>query len=177
MQIIVAQAWYRRCTSCAEALRVTPAGQWVGDVIALDLSGSWSCVVRHRPTVRLESARVVGVTARENYSVATSAGCVRLRGRLSAGSLGWRLRARVSCHRRRVSVDIVARQEELDARQGVEDHLYEVCVDGLAAGRYVVRLNHVWVVGPHEDQFMAMTVFEGAALIERAVSPISFDER
>jgi len=74
-------------------------------------------------------------------------------------------------------VDIVARQEELDSQQGVEDHFYEVCVDGLAAGRYVVRLNHVWVVGPGEDQFMAMTVFEGPALVERTGPPRSMGER
>ena len=69
---------------------------------------------------------------------------ISIRGGLSAGSLGWVLSANVSCRRRTVTLNIIATHEGQRARPGVEDHNYEAMIYGLKAGRYALRVNHVW---------------------------------
>ena len=83
-----------------------------------------------------------------------------VRGTLSSGSLGWRLSARASCYRRTISVEVTAVRNKERLRLGVEDQVYEITLGVPRAGRYLLRVNHVWVINPELGELLIIPTYE-----------------
>ena len=88
-----------------------------------------------------------------------------LQGTLSSGSLGWILSARASCYRRTITVEVTAARRPGTLRSGVEDQEYEAILEGVGAGRFLLRVNHVWRLNDDPGEMLVMPAFEGAIVI------------
>ena len=97
--------------------------------------------------------------------VRSADGRLIVRGRLSSGSTGWTLSARASCYRRTIRLEISAVRGPGRPRANVEDHEYEAVIDGASTGRYLVRVNHVWLLSPDLGEILVMPAYEGAIVV------------
>jgi hypothetical protein len=88
-----------------------------------------------------------------------------VRGRLSSGSTGWVLAARASCYRRTIRLEISGARGPGRPRASVEDHEYEAIIEGASAGRYLLRVNHVWLLSPDLGEILVMPAYEGAVVV------------
>jgi hypothetical protein len=88
-----------------------------------------------------------------------------VRGRLSSGSTGWVLSARASCYRRTIRLEISAARGRARPRASVEDHEYEAVIEGANTGRYILRVNHVWLLSPTLGEILVMPAYEGAIVV------------
>ncbi len=86
---------------------------------------------------------------------------VHVTGGLSAGSLGWTLAAEVVRHRWTLSLYVTARQLSCHrGPAGIEDFDYDARVSGLTAGRYRLRVVHIYADTEGEPLGEPLTVLE-----------------
>ncbi len=75
------------------------------------------------------------------------------------------LSARASCYRRTIRLEISAARGRGRPRASVEDHEYEAIIEGANTGRYMLRVNHVWLLSPSLGEILVMPAYEGAVVI------------
>jgi hypothetical protein len=96
-----------------------------------------------------------------NARVLADGGRIVVRGNLSSGSYGWILSARAHCYRRTITLEVVAARGPVTPTAGVEDHEYEAIIQGELYGRFILRVNHVWLLSRDMDEMLVMPAFEG----------------
>ena len=96
--------------------------------------------------------------------VLADGGRIVVRGNLSSGSFGWILSARAHCFRRTITLEVVAARGPLTPVAGVEDHEYEAVIQGGLYGRFVLRVNHVWLLSRETGEMLVMPAYEGTVV-------------
>ena len=114
-----------------------------------------------RLVVDFRSTVLESTPAQTTPRVLAEGGRLVVRGNLSSGSYGWLLSARAHCHRRTITLEIVAARGPLTPVAGVEDHEYEAVIQGELYGRFVLRVNHVWLLSRETGEILVMPAFEG----------------
>ena len=97
--------------------------------------------------------------------MATEVGTVTVRGHLSTGSRGWRLRAEAARRRSVVTIHIMAIETADERLPDLEHHEYTATVRLAQAGRYSVRIAHAFVLRDRGGQGMPRPVFEETASV------------
>lgn len=97
--------------------------------------------------------------------MATAAGTITVRGHLSTGSKGWRLRAEAARRRSVVAIHITAIETVDERLPDLEHHDYTVTIRVARAGRYNVRIAHAFVLRGRGGQGMPRPVFDETASV------------
>ena len=93
---------------------------------------------------------------------------IHVTGGLSAGSLGWSLTGEVARHRWTVTLYVTAcQQSRRKGPAGIQDFDYDARVSGLTAGRYRLRVVHLYVDHLGEPLGEAVTVLEQPLTVGR----------
>jgi hypothetical protein len=124
-----------------------------------------------RLAVSFRSAVLESAPLTSAMRVESADGRLIVRGRLSSGSTGWVLSARASCYRRTIRLEISAVRRPVRPRASVEDHEYEAVIEGAGTGRYLLRVNHVWLLSPDLGEILVMPAYEGAIAVVPGQSP------
>ncbi|MBL8987012.1 MAG: hypothetical protein SFV24_25995 [Gemmatimonadales bacterium] len=103
------------------------------------------------------------------FAVETDAGVLRIRGHLSTGSRGWRLRAEASCRRSVVTLHVTAVEMESIRRPDLEHHEYEATVRVTRGGPYRVRVAHAFLLQDLGGLGVPRPVFEESATVPERV--------
>ncbi|MDX2192833.1 MAG: hypothetical protein NW201_05735 [Gemmatimonadales bacterium] len=127
-------------------------------------------VTTHPPArdgLRLDfEARLLLVPPATRLRTSMGPGTVRIEGHLSTGSRGWRLEGAVARHRNRLDLFVRARRADPGAGEGIEDHAYAAVLGPLRAGRWRLRVRHLF--GPADGDGVAepLTVLEETIVVE-----------
>jgi hypothetical protein len=103
--------------------------------------------------------------ATSSFELATDVGVITVRGHLSVGSKGWRLRAEAARQRSVVTINITATETATERLPDLECHEYTATVRLGIAGRYCVRIAHAFVLRGLGGQGMPRPVFEETASV------------
>ncbi len=94
------------------------------------------------------------------FTMATGVGTITIRGHLSTGSKGWRLRAEAARRRSVVTIHITAIETAAERLPDLEHHEYTATVRLTPGGRYNVRIAHAFLLKDRAGQGMPRPVFE-----------------
>jgi hypothetical protein len=99
------------------------------------------------------------------FDLAINDATITIRGHLSTGSRGWRLRAEAACRRSVITINVTAIETEPVRTPDFELHEYEATVRPDRGGKYQVRVAHVFVLRDLGGIGLPRPVFERGALI------------
>lgn len=71
------------------------------------------------------------------------------------------LSARAGCYRRTITLEISAVRGSKRRVAGVEDYEYEAILGGVGPGRYLLRVNHIWLLDRALGEMLVMPAYEG----------------
>ncbi len=121
-------------------------------------------MARPLPVQLLSTVRNVS-EASSVFEMATGVGTITIRGHLSTGSKGWRLRAEAARRRSVVTIHITAIETAEQRLPDLEHHEYTATVRLAEAGRYSVRIAHAFLLRDQGGQGMPRPVFEDTASV------------
>jgi hypothetical protein len=98
----------------------------------------------HRIATDFHAEIVNGRVERQRFLVEAAEGRIAVEGGMSTGRGRWRLSASAVLHRRRITLQVLARLAEAEAAcDDVTDHAYSATLHGLKPGAYQLRVTHV----------------------------------
>ncbi|MEZ4455738.1 MAG: hypothetical protein R2882_04175 [Gemmatimonadales bacterium] len=100
-----------------------------------------------------------------DFELETEVGRITVRGHLSTGSRGWRLRAEAARRRSVITVQVTAIETEPERLPDLEHHEYEAVIDVGSPGRFNVRVAHSFLLREVGGQGMPRPVFEESAAV------------
>lgn len=121
-------------------------------------------MARHLPVQLTSSVKDPGEASSE-FEMVTEVGTITIRGHLSTGSKGWRLRAAAVRHRAVVTIHITAIETATERLPDLEHHEYTATVRVAQAGRVSVRIAHAFLLRDEGGQGMPRPVFEESASV------------
>ncbi len=99
------------------------------------------------------------------FEAAIANGRIELRGCLTAVGRGWRLGATATCRRRRIALNVTAKEREEGHPPSIRHYRYEAVLNGLLPGRYSLRVSHMYGIGTGGYIGLGVPTFESAFLV------------
>lgn len=122
-------------------------------------------IVANQLPVQLESSVCLTDAGPGEFELETGVGTITVRGHMSMGSRGWRLRAGATRRRSVVTIHVTAIETALERHPDLEQHEYTATVRVARAGRYSIRVAHSFLLRDVGGLGMPRPVFEENASV------------